>query len=131
LRACITLPLAGFGSFNDSLLLAQCDRFTMLLGRPHASHTDLFLQDEPTLDNEDFLDNRDDRGVAFLSDWWGRINGAADRNTLDFNPLMSKRLINQMVTINRMEMHPNVPFNLSALNRNIFDVQRDDDLGRI
>jgi hypothetical protein len=103
----------------------------MPLGRPHASQTDLFLQDEATLDNEDFLDNRDDRGVAFLSDGWGRINGSADRNTLDFNPLMSQRLINQLVTSNRMEMHPNVPFNLSALNRNIFAVQRDDDLDRI
>jgi hypothetical protein len=123
--------LAGFSALDDSSLFTQRHGFPVPLGRPHASQTDLFLQDQPTLDDEDLLDHGDDRGVAVFSNGWNSLNWPADRDTLDFDALAGKRLINQVVMTIRMDMHPNPALNLSALNRDVLDKQRDNNLRRI
>ena len=52
---------------DQSLLLAQHNGLLMLLLCGHASNADLFLEDKPPLDYDYFLHNRNDRGIALLT----------------------------------------------------------------
>jgi hypothetical protein len=53
------------------------------------------LQDQPPLDNDDFLHDRDDRDVPLLTNWRHDINGQVDRNSFDLDPNLGQLLVDQ------------------------------------
>jgi hypothetical protein len=55
----------------------------------------------------------------------------SDCNALDFDPLVSKVFLHQLGMADGMDMDLNVPLKFSTFDRNILDMQRDDDLGGI
>ena len=104
----------------------QRDRFAVPLGGPDTSQTELFLQNQAPLDNDDFLDNGTDRNVALFSNRRRSVHGLADGHTLDFYGLASKSFVDEVVMTYRVNMHANVSLDFPPLNRNVFDVQWND-----
>jgi hypothetical protein len=104
----------------------QRDRFAVPLGGPDTSQTELFLQNQAALDDEDFLDNGNHRYVALLSNRRGGVHGPANCHTLDFYGLASKSFVDEVVMTYRVNMHANVSLDFPPLNRNVFDVQWND-----
>jgi hypothetical protein len=104
----------------------QRDRFAVPLGGPDTSQTELFLQNQAALDDEDLLDNGNHRYVALLSNRRGGVYGPADCHTLDFYGLASNSFVDEVVMTYRVNMHANVSLDFPPLNRNVFDVQRND-----
>jgi hypothetical protein len=125
------LLLAGFNTFNDSVLSTQRHGFAVPLSRLHTAQTKFFLQDQSTLDDEDLLNNGDDCRVALFPKRWNGLDWTADRDTLDLDLLVSKRLVYQLVMTICTDMHPNGPLDPATLNRNILDKQRYGHLGEI
>jgi hypothetical protein len=104
----------------------QRDRFAVPLGGPDTSQTELFLQNQAALDDEDLLDDGNHRYVALLSNRRGGVYGLADCHTLDFYSLASNRFVDEVVMTYRVNMHANVSLKFPPLDRNVFDVQWND-----
>ena len=98
------------------MLLTQRDRFAVPLGGPDTSQTELFLENQATLDAEDLLDNGDDRYVALLSNRRGGVYRLADGRTLDFNGLASKSFVDEVVMSDRLDMDANISLDFPPFN---------------
>ncbi|MDX6502664.1 MAG: hypothetical protein QOG23_5928, partial [Blastocatellia bacterium] len=53
----------------------------------------------------------------------------ADCDALDFYRLVSNRFVNQVIMTYRLVMHSEAALDLASVDRNLFDMQRKDDLG--
>ena len=66
-------------------------------GRPDAGDMDFLLQEKPLFRNQDFLHDRNDRGVTFLPDAWHVIDDAADDDPLHVGMILGKDLVNKLL----------------------------------
>ena len=76
---------------NDDRLRAKRDLLSERLDRRVLTHMNLLAQNQPALDDRDFLKHRNDQRVAFVADR-GRIgHSAIDGDTLDHRLLTVQR----------------------------------------
>jgi hypothetical protein len=78
---------------DHRLLITKHHLFLIAFGRAHLSDTNLFLQNEPSFDEQHFLDDGNDRGVAFLANFGNLFDPPADRDRFDLNALMRQVLV--------------------------------------
>jgi hypothetical protein len=64
------------------------------LGRAHLSDTNLFLQNEPSFDEQDFLDDGNDGYVAFLANFGDVFEPPSDRHRFDLDALAREVFVN-------------------------------------
>jgi hypothetical protein len=97
----------------------------MLLLCGHASNADLFLEDKPPLDYDYFLHDRNDRGIALLTNRRHNFNGSADRNPFNLDPNVGQFLVNQLATRPRNQSDLDVGLcNFTPRDRDLFDMKR-------
>lgn len=131
----MTCTPVSISAFNDNFLRAQRHGFLVSVYSAHAVQTDFLLQNKAALNNKNFLDNGDDRRVAFFSNRWNGIDGAPYRSPLNLKPLLNDGFINEFLMRDRANVYPNVPLYLAARYRKILTVERKNlllryDLGR-
>ncbi len=84
---------------DERLLVPQRHRLLVALADAHATHVDLFLENEPPFDDDDLLDDRNDREVALGADVGHPVDHATDRNMLDVHMVVRERRIDQLLTL--------------------------------
>ena len=89
---------------------------------------DFFLQDESSFDNQDLLDHGNHRCVALLSDRRHGIHLPADRDVFNLDPLPSEVFVYHLLMTDGVDVHPHIPLHLPAIYRDIFAMQRNNDL---
>ena len=110
---------------DHSFLLAQHHGLSMLLFCTHVPNPDLFLQDQPPLDDDDFLHDRDDRDVSLLTNGRHDFNGPVDRNPLDFCPNTGQLLVDQLLPRSSDQSDLDVGlFNFAPGDLDLFDMER-------
>ena len=110
---------------DHSFLFSEHHGLLMLLRCAHASNANLFLENQPPLDNDDFLHDRNDRGVPFLTDGRHDFYGPADRYPFDLDPNPGQLLVDQLFPRPRYQSDLYVGLsNLAPRDRNLFDMKR-------
>jgi hypothetical protein len=84
---------------DKDFLLAQRHLLLMPFGRLNAPNMHLFLEHQAAFHFQNFLNDRDDRYLAFLA--YGRhgIDWSVDRNVLDLHLLVIQQLIDHLLMV--------------------------------
>ena len=72
-----------------------------------AGDPDLFLQDQPALDDEDLFDDGDDRHTVFFTQVGHRLDDAPDGDAFDFDLIVEERLVDLVLDLVRDRADPN------------------------
>lgn len=84
---------------DEHFLLAQRHLLLMPFGRLDPPNMHLFLEHQAAFHLQDFLNDRDDRDIAFLTYGWHSLDRSVDGNVLDLHLLMIQQLIDQLLMV--------------------------------
>jgi hypothetical protein len=98
--------------------------------RSRPADTHLFLEEEAALDDEHFLDNRNNDDPVLFSDGGHRLDLLADVDAADLRRLICEHLVDQLLALVRdpRDLNP-AGFNRLLRDRNLFRREGNERLG--